>query len=1656
MPDDLLRYLADFITDRNEDGLSAEEIADVVWMARYLRASASQDLTPAESPVDPDPSPSGHGEAEALDSVIGDAGTEKGGTPRLPPAPAEGIALHLEPPHPAASATGHQATPVRVPAAPVLPAAIEISRALRYLKRHVSRPDSQVLAENATSAVFGETGLILPVFRQGTERWLQVDLIVDSSGSMVLWRDTAAGLLRLLEQQGAFRNVRAWTINSDQPDAGLVPFGRANGIRSTVRCSVDELADPTGRTAILVLTDAVGMGWRTGTMTGCLSTWAQCGPLAIVQVLPRSMWSRTGLNASTVTARMIPGGRPSFRVAHAPGIPVSDALDLPHPLGWVPIVHLSGPWLRPWAEMVSRTGDWLTTIDAMPLYRDAPRSHFASATVEGVAAHELIERFREGASEEAFELAGYLAAAPLSLPVIRWVQHEMIPEAGPQHLAEVFLSGLIMEAEPTAPGGDLDDAIYDFRHGVRELLLDTITQGESLQVLTVLSRVSSAVAARFGGTLDFRALAAGSAGQGDRTLPERSHPFAVIAATVLRGLGGSYGDLAGRLTGAAEALTTTTAPPAELHAPATPPLQDPEEHADQSDSPPPHDPLVVTVHDSPSAEPEYLPIGLLAKPSRLSRPMLFLGLGGTGCQIGVELERRLRDELCGPDGTDLRTTLPDSALLPFQLPPFLQFVYADLNQTELSRARNRVVPTEEHLIAATQTDHFIEKLVPRYRTYPETARNLRANAPDETKAWLPPADGEPRVSPLVLGSGQLPTVGRAALFETFRSGLDGVRQPLREAIGRIAKSGGELAALGSRLEQNCEVFVAFSVAGGTGAGIFYDFIHLVGDAFAREGFTAQIYPLVLMPSAFDEGQGGGRRAALNAGRSLLDLFRLVDDQNARGAATTLVGKPAPRISVRYPGIGEVTLPPTTVQTAFLFSRTAAADREDLHRSVVSFILSLIGANLPNEQENAHADQLYVSFAEQFINQGVDRQVTAYTGIGNQGVSTSLVATLTRPVDDLADIISSRLLARAVDEMATPPRNAEDNQALIQRFCTACGLDRLLAAELELFREPTLPPRGTTGLEQALLARAGAMSSSLTTLEKRLRVVVPQLARDFDYRRGLAESLSSLDAFRLGRVVLGYPWPAEPDDQAGFIGLLASLRNVPSPPTGVTADPPGAEELKRRLPYLRQLQRESPEVQRTLALQDAWYAWRSQAIWHAAWAEQEPVWDRKVSALRAEVNNLVEAFTALARTEPQSFAQRTADLYRPRGGVSFLLPPQDDLDAFYRAVTHWFVARPDLGLRPMSGEAEIASALLGGEGWRHAYQLAIDRGPEHGFDEAVLYVRNQIKQEVKRLFISRSGQQSLLPRLGDLLARAAGSPGPAVTDKDLASFRRQIAGLVPAGFSPQGSGDLRVLVTYPQGATDPQIESYIRSQLNLPRDSNAQVQFRATDTESVVVVMLRTSMSINEVGELREVLRQMTDALHDDQPQDFLAWRQRLSYDDGWLVTTEQDRVHIMQRLLSAMWNDQVKVVGDPRSPDSIEISLPGDRPLSMQLRLEPYGRASSWASLLRSYEESTLVDGSQIRQDFCRKLMTTVPNSLRDPFKEPSELYKWFIDTLAPSQVDLLRAMMQTETTMTKGWVRQLRDFWATTIPEANKQSFHGFQGGGSGSLEGLREDRNG
>lgn len=1019
---------------------------------------------------------------------------------------------------------------------------------------------------------------------------------------------------------------------------------------------------------------------------------------------------------------------------------------------------------------------------------------------------------------------------------------------------------------------------------------------------------------------------------------------------------------------------------------------------------------------------------------KIYQPMLFVGLGGTGCLIGAELERRLRDELCGPDGTDLQELMTGENFQPFQLPACLQFVYADLNEAELTRLPRVVVPTEEHRGVVDRTQHRLRELVPSHDTYPEVARSLRTNAYRFVEEWLPPPAGEPKVGPLPRGAGQLPTVGRAALFETLRHGTGPVTEPLREAIGRISKSGGQLSQLKGRLGNTCDVFVAFSVAGGTGSGIFYDTLHLLGHTFQNSGFRAQVYPLVLMPSAFDDGLGGGRRALLNSGRALLDLFRLVDDQNGQAARTQLgdfgeVGS----LGICYPAVGEVRLRPSTVQTAFLFSRPPGVERDDLHRSVVSLVTSLIATDHDEGEGQGGVELLYQSFADEFVNKGVEREVIAASGVGNRGVSTALVASMTVPVDEFADIITSRLLSEAVTELAAaPPGRAESNRDLIERFFAAADLDPLRVCPPIEFTE-VAPVRGADAILGALRTRARIMETSLDALNQRLAIQVPAMAQRFDPRRAAERLVGEVDLFRLSRVVLGDQSLADRADQLGFAGVLESRRAEPKAPDGVTFKPPQVRVSRR---FMRRVHWSEQEVQRHLAEQDQWYLWRTRRAWHAAWAEQTPRWERALTALRRDMIGITGEFVSYAnRNDAASFTHRAKELYRPRTGVSFLLPPQGgDLEPFYQATVRRFVSYyvAQGRLRATATAGDILREVLGAEGWRQAYMVGWERGGEH----AVAFVRDRLKQAIKRLFrYQTSGEQPLLPALSDLLYAAVGKPGAPVGDEDVAQFRHKIAALIPGGFSPQGTGRLKVLISYAAGSRDQEIENYLESRLNLPREAGAVREYRSVDTESIVAVLMRTSMSVTEVPELRGVLRQWSQAVRREEPQDFLRWRQRLGYDFGYLMTTPEHRVRILHRLLCALWNGQVTILeGNWESPHRIQVGLGHGQSAAMTLELSRFDRTSSWGSLLQAYEEWTVADDDQIRQDFCVQLMATRPEGLETRPRPPSDLYRLLLK-LAQDELLLLDELDEKLPRGNRN-AKRLRGLWAHAFPAALDMPF--------------------
>ena len=70
-------------------------------------------------------------------------------------------------------------------------------------------------------------------------------------------------------------------------------------------------------------------------------------------------------------------------------------------------------------------------------------------------------------------------------------------------------------------------------------------------------------------------------------------------------------------------------------------------------------------------------------------------------------------------------------------------------------------------------------------------------------------------------------------------------------------------------------------------------------------------------------------------------------------------------------------------------------------------------------------------------------MAAENGIGNRGVSTALVASLTVPVDELAGIVGARLLREAVDQISAPNGRVESTRTDMEEFLIKAGVHPVL-------------------------------------------------------------------------------------------------------------------------------------------------------------------------------------------------------------------------------------------------------------------------------------------------------------------------------------------------------------------------------------------------------------------------------------------------------------------------------------------------------------------------------------------------------------------------------------------------------------------------------------
>ncbi|THA81100.1 SAV_2336 N-terminal domain-related protein [Streptomyces sp. A0592] len=506
---------------------SAEELADALWLAGHIRGpgpalpGAPGPGTEAE-PEDP--------AAEPVEPVRAEADTE------------DPVRLYAPGAHPAAEAEGgtpeespeEYGVPVRVPGAAALPRILDVQRSLRALQRHrpPAPPTRLVIDEGATADASARAlGLLIPVLRPESRREATVRLVMDASPSMAVWQDMFEELRTVCERLGAFRDVQVHYLHRRQD--GTAALGRGPGPGSGLR-SGDQLRDPTGRALTMVVSDCAGPLWREGAAQRLLYRWAECTPCMVVQPLPQRLWGRSWLPTERGTLARLEGAGQKLRFRPdrpaPPGRPTGGIA--------VPVLPPSPTALGAWARLVAGLGTGPVAAEVGRVRADHPAAPVPPPPAVRPP-RELVARFRSSAAPRAVQLAVYLSAAPLTLPVMRLVQRTMLPDSEPSDLAEVLLSGLLRRSGP-GPGH-----WYEFVPGVQDVLLGPLGRDEAA---LVLKHCSEYVRAHFGaGVRNFPALAvaqltgvapavAGPGPDDGEQAPEGRLPqaFAQVSAKVVR------------------------------------------------------------------------------------------------------------------------------------------------------------------------------------------------------------------------------------------------------------------------------------------------------------------------------------------------------------------------------------------------------------------------------------------------------------------------------------------------------------------------------------------------------------------------------------------------------------------------------------------------------------------------------------------------------------------------------------------------------------------------------------------------------------------------------------------------------------------------------------------------------------------------------------------------------------------------------------------------------------------------------------------------------------------------------------------------------------------------------------------------------------------
>jgi formylglycine-generating enzyme required for sulfatase activity len=455
--------------------------------------------------------------------------------------------------------------PFQVPAARTIQNSLEIGRAMRPLKRKVPSTSRFILNEEATINRIIERDIWLPVTKPEPERWLNLELVVEESRSAFIWQELIDEFQQILENQGAFRRIRVWTIKSQNNNLMLIRRKKGGKLEQRQH-QHREFIHPNKRGLTLLISDCVSPLWQNPTFHQWLKDWSESQPTAVVQLFPERLWDSTQLSL----------GRKLFATVLNSGVANKKLIldDLPFwlDINWrnsliLPVFNLNPQILKLWSRGFGVFGntristylfdlEYLSSLLPNPLLEGEGTNSPPYLTGKGDGglgqeeqAKIIVKQFLNTASLTAQRLAGMMAAAPVDISVVNLIRKTCLKAAQPVHVAEVYMGGLLHVTKEDKAG---KARVYDFLPGVRKVLNLAMATNETINVLDAVSKY---IGDRIGLSVNsFTALI--DLLPEIETDKEKVLPFAQIAVDVFRNLGGEYAQLANSISSKIQPITS--------------------------------------------------------------------------------------------------------------------------------------------------------------------------------------------------------------------------------------------------------------------------------------------------------------------------------------------------------------------------------------------------------------------------------------------------------------------------------------------------------------------------------------------------------------------------------------------------------------------------------------------------------------------------------------------------------------------------------------------------------------------------------------------------------------------------------------------------------------------------------------------------------------------------------------------------------------------------------------------------------------------------------------------------------------------------------------------------------------------------------------------